>query len=231
MSYYIPELNKWKEEKDEVKFKNASKCEQHLVFVEDGHNMISGQQIDLLYRMTNYKDELKYMICNVDYVIKYIKKNNISKNENIECNENLVEDFYSISNIIDDNECDLKRKQRNYMKKLIERVNDLYNFKEDILYPPINCDEIFDIPSEILKISENITDYNDYIIDREDYFDTINLNGDNMIKEYTQQKLCLKQMKMQLYNNQNKLFKNYDELQTLYYELINKLHNILLDNN
>ena len=231
MSYYIPELNKWKEEKDEVKFKNASKCEQHLVFVEDGHNMISGQQIDLLYRMTNYKDELKYMICNVDYVIKYIKKNNISKNENIECNENLVEDFYSISNIIDDNECDLKRKQRNYMKKLIERVNDLYNFKEDILYPPINCDEIFDIPSEILKISENITDYNDYIIDREDYFDTINLNGDNMIKEYTQQKLCLKQMKMQLYNNQNKLLKNYDELQTLYYELINKLHNILLDNN
>lgn len=231
MSYYIPELNKWKEKKDEVKIKDASKCERHLVFVEDGYNMISGQQIDLLYRMTNYKDELKYIICNVDYVIKYIKKNNISKNENIECNENLVEDFYSISYIIDDNECDLKRKQRNYMKKLIEQVNDLYNFKEDILYPSINCDEIFDIPSEISKISENITDYNDYIIDKEDHFDTINLNGDNMIKEYTQQKLCLKQMKMQLYNNQNKLLKNYDELQTLYYELINKLHNILLDNN
>lgn len=229
MSYYIPVLNEWKKHKNELIIKNATESEKYLVYIEDGFNYISEKQTKVLQDIISLIDCCKFMDSHIIFMNNFIDANKISKDNNYKCDyQKLFDSFFNTSYISDD-KC---RDQEifNYINELINQINILYDLDEkDVCFINMNglidnseSRNIFDINKIIHEITDDIEDYNEYTIDREDYFEINNLNV------YTQVKLCLKNMKIQLYKNQNKILKNYKELQTLYYNLINKLHDILL---
>lgn len=210
--YYLFALKKYNEDKNKFVIKDGLDFEKYLTYVEDGNNYINEKQMDKLKNIIDINNAYLNIKTQIDIVLKNIQELDSSKKAPLE------NKYFEL--LTKANTCEYPK----FLNKFIDSINKFYKLPERKLeISKLSNNNIYELYNDIIEISGDIKDLNDYIINEEDYFE---IKKDDL-NRYTKQKLCLKKLKNQLYKNQNELLNNFNNLQKLHYEVINKLFSLL----